>query len=73
MGKALLVAGAAVFLLGLLVLLGERIPLVGRLPGDIRIEREGASFYFPLGTCVTLSVVLTVIVNVVVRLLGKRP
>jgi hypothetical protein len=70
LGKVLLVAGTAVFLLGLL---GERIPLVGRLPGDIRIEREGATFYFPLGTCAALSVVLTVVVNLVVRLLGRRP
>ena len=68
LGKALIVAGGVLVLLGGVLLLGERIPFLGRLPGDIRIKGERFSFYFPLATCILLSVVLTLILNVVVRL-----
>lgn len=46
------------------------LPL-GRLPGDIRIEGENGSFYFPITTSILLSVVLTVVVNMVIRILRK--
>ncbi|MCC6298365.1 MAG: DUF2905 domain-containing protein [Anaerolineales bacterium] len=46
------------------------LPL-GRLPGDIRIEGENGSFYFPLTTSILVSMVLTVVVNVIVRLIRK--
>jgi len=72
MGKMLIVVGGMIVLLGVLLLLGERIPLLGRLPGDIRVQRDGTSFYFPLTTCVLLSVVLTLVLNVVVRFFGGR-
>ena len=68
LGKALIVAGGVLVLLGAVLLLGERIPSLGHLPGDIRIKGERFSFCFPLATCILLSVVLTLIVNVVVRL-----
>ncbi len=71
LGKALIVAGGVLVLLGVIVLLGERIPSLGRLPGDIRIKGERFSFYFPLATCILLSVVLTLILNVVVRLFSR--
>jgi len=71
MGKALLAAGAVLMLLGFLLLLGDRVPLLGRLPGDIRLKGERFTFYFPLATCILLSVVLTVILNVVLRLLFR--
>ncbi len=64
----MIVAGGVLVLLGVVLLLGERVPLLGRLPGDIRIRGERSSFYFPLGTCILLSVVLTLILNVAVRL-----
>lgn len=43
---------------GLVVVLGK-VPFLGRLPGDIKIERENFSFYFPLATCLLLSVVVS--------------
>lgn len=46
------------------------LPL-GRLPGDIRIEGENGSFYFPITTSILVSVVLTVVVNMVIRILRK--
>lgn len=72
MGKALIVVGGMIVLLGLLLLLGGRVPLLGRLPGDIRIERDGTSFYFPLATCILLSIILTLLVNLLARLFGGR-
>ncbi|MBM4464612.1 MAG: DUF2905 domain-containing protein [Chloroflexi bacterium] len=73
MGKMLILMGLFVLVVGLIMTFAPRlrIPLLGRLPGDIRIEREGFSFYFPIVTCILLSIVLTLLLNVVARLLGK--
>ncbi len=72
LGRALLLAGGAIVVLGLLLLVVGRIPLLGRLPGDINIRRGSTSFYFPVVTCIVLSVGLTVIVNVALWLLRRR-
>jgi hypothetical protein len=73
LGKMLILMGLFVVLLGLILTFAPKlqIPFLGRLPGDIRIEREGFSFYFPIVTCILLSVLLTLLLNVVARLLGK--
>jgi len=73
MGKMLILMGLFVLVVGLIMTFAPRlrIPLLGRLPGGIRIEREGFSFYFPIVTCILLSIVLTLLLNVVARLLGK--
>ena len=61
-GKVLIVVGLKLDLLGVLLWLGGRMNLpLGRLPGDIRIERDNFKFYFPLTTCVLISVVATLI------------
>jgi membrane protein implicated in regulation of membrane protease activity len=69
LGRALIIVGGLLLLLGLVIVLGGRIPWLGNLPGDIHIQRDNFSFHFPLVTCLLLSVILTVIVNVVLRLL----
>jgi len=73
MGKMFILIGLFVLMIGLVMTFAPRlkIPFLGRLPGDIRIEREGFSFYFPLVTCIVLSVLLTIILNVIGRLLGR--
>jgi hypothetical protein len=73
MGKMLILMGLFILLVGLIMTFAPklRIPFLGRLPGDIRIEREGLSFYFPIVTCILLSIVLTLLLNVIARLLGK--
>jgi hypothetical protein len=71
MGRMLTVAGLALAVLGVLLVLGDRVPLLGKLPGDIRIEGENGTFYFPIASCILLSVVLTVVVNVALRLFGR--
>lgn len=70
-GRSLLILGAVLVVTGGLVLLGSRAPFLGRLPGDILFQRSSFSFYFPLVTAVLLSVLLTVLANVVIRLLGR--
>ena len=66
----LVVAGAALLALGVLLLVVERFPglRIGRLPGDIRVERGRFTFYFPLATSIVVSVVLTLLF----WLLGRR-
>ena len=59
-GRALMVLGALLFVVGALLASGVRIPL-GRLPGDIVIRRDGGAFYFPIVTCILVSLLLTLI------------
>ena len=62
MGKLLLVFGLVLVALGVLLTLGPKLPgRLGRLPGDIVIRRQYFTFYFPLVTCLLLSVILSVI------------
>lgn len=70
--RTLMIAGVILLLVGGGMYLAAKfgIPL-GRLPGDIRIEREGFSFYFPLASSILVSVVLTILLNVIIRLLKK--
>ena len=62
LGKLLLIGGAVLGAAGLVVLLAGRLNL-GRLPGDIFIQRENVTFYFPLATMLIASIILTIIVN----------
>ncbi|MGA2736287.1 MAG: DUF2905 domain-containing protein [Bryobacteraceae bacterium] len=60
MGRALIAIGLLLVVLGLLVTIGEKLPFhPGRLPGDIYVRGKRASFYFPVVTCILLSVVLS--------------
>ena len=57
-GRLLIVAGLVLAALGLLITLGDRLPFrIGRLPGDIMIRGKNTTFYFPLVTCLVLSVI----------------
>jgi hypothetical protein len=63
MGRTLIIFGIVIVLVGLLMSAGPRIPLLGklgRLPGDISVERPGFRFYFPLTTSLILSAILTI-------------
>jgi hypothetical protein len=72
LGRFLIIGGIVLFVIGGLVFLGARLGLpFGRLPGDIRIERDGFSFYFPLGSSILISILLTVVINVILRLFRK--
>ncbi len=70
-GKVLLIAGGCIIVLGLIFLFAERIPFVGKLPGDIFIEKGRFSFYFPIMTCILASAVLSLILGLVLWLLHR--
>lgn len=68
LGRSLMIAGAALLVVGLALYLSPSLPLLGRLPGDIRIERPGFRFYFPLTTCLLLSLFLSLCLWVLSKL-----
>lgn len=73
LGKSLVIAGLAVSAIGLLLwLAGGKgwLGWIGRLPGDIRIQGEHGGFYFPLTTCVLLSVLLSLLFALFRRFTG---
>lgn len=61
MGKALIVLGLILAAAGILIAYSGKIPFLGKLPGDIRIERENFTLFFPLGTCLAISIVVSFI------------
>ena len=65
-GRILLVVGLIIAAVGLLAVLGVRLPF-GELPGDIRIGGEGGSIFIPLATMIVISIVLTILLNVFLR------
>lgn len=67
LGKLLIILGAVIVVIGLAFTFGPRIPFLGRLPGDIAINRGNVHFYFPIVTCLVLSVVATIILNLFFR------
>jgi len=66
-GRLLLLLGGVFLVLGAILLWVGKMGWIGRLPGDIRVEREGFSFYFPLATCILISIVLTLLLNLLRR------
>ena len=61
LARILIVLGVLLVAVGLALLLVPKIPGLGKLPGDLVIKRENFTFYFPLGTCILLSVILSLI------------
>ena len=70
--RFLVIGGIVLILIGGGVYLAAKfgIPL-GRLPGDIRIEGKNGSFYFPITSSILVSVILTIVLNLIARLLRK--
>jgi len=67
-GRLLMLLGGAVFVIGLLFFLGARLPWFGNLPGDIVVKRDNFTLYAPIGTMIVLSLLLTVVLNILARL-----
>jgi len=61
LGKALIVAGLLLVAVGLFLTFGGKLNFIGKLPGDLRIERDNFSFFFPLGTCLLVSLLLSLV------------
>jgi hypothetical protein len=67
MGRALVIIGIFITVLGAIMLLTPRIPFLGRLPGDIVIQRDGLTIYVPITTMFIVSILLSVVLNVIGR------
>ena len=65
--KAIILIGAVLIVIGLVLLLFQKTPFLGKLPGDILIKKENFTFYFPLAT----SIIISIIISLVLYLLGK--
>lgn len=60
-GKMLIALGIILILVGIGFSLGDKIPFIGKLPGDIMIKKERFSFYFPITTSIIISIILTIL------------
>ena len=61
LGKILIIFGIVLVVFGLIFILGDKIPWIGRLPGDIVIKRDKFTLYFPIMTCIIISLLLTLL------------
>lgn len=69
-GKYIIIAGVCILIAGVVVyFFHDYFKWLGKLPGDIRIEKENYRFYFPIVTMLVISVALTLIINIIKRLL----
>jgi DUF2905 family protein len=64
-GRVLVLIGAVILGFGVLLVLADRVPFIGRLPGDIRVSGDGWTIYVPLATSILLSVLLTAALSLV--------
>lgn len=69
LARLLIAIGVVVLLIGIVMLIWPKLPMPGKLPGDITIQRDSFRLFIPIATSIVISVVLTIVVNVVLRLL----
>ncbi len=62
-GRSLIILGGGLIVVGVILTVSPKIPWLGRLPGDIRIQRGGFSLYVPLTTCIILSLILSFLLS----------
>lgn len=68
-GKWIVIIGAGIIVIGIIIyFFHDKLHWIGRLPGDIRVEKENFRFYFPVTTMILFSVLLTIIINLIRRL-----
>ncbi len=66
-GKLLIILGGVIVVVGVILTLARHIPYLGRLPGDLFIERGSFKIYFPITTSIVISIVLTILANLLLR------
>ncbi len=66
-GKFIIMVGILLVVVGILITLTGRVPFLGKLPGDIFLRKGNFSFYFPVVTCIVLSVIFTILLNLFLR------
>jgi hypothetical protein len=62
-GRTLIILGIVIFGIGVLLTATEKIPFLGKLPGDILIKKDGFTLYFPLATSIIISILLTLLLR----------
>jgi formate hydrogenlyase subunit 3/multisubunit Na+/H+ antiporter MnhD subunit len=67
-GKILIFFGIVMIVVGGFFLIGNKIPFLGKLPGDIAVQKKNFGFYFPITTCIVISI----IISLIMWLFGKR-
>ncbi len=67
LAKITIFVGLSVTIIGALLLFADKVPFLWRLPGDIYIERKGFNFYFPITSCLIISLVLSIIFYFIAR------
>ncbi len=65
MGKVLIILGIVILVAGIVIQFFDRIPLLGKLPGDILIKKEHVTFYFPLASSIVLSILVSLILYLI--------
>ena len=60
-GKIIIFIGLLLVVVGFVCMVGNKLPFIGKLPGDIAVERRNYSFYFPVTTCISISIILSFI------------
>ena len=61
LGKSLIIFGLIIIVFGIIITFAGKIPWLGRIPGDIQIKRDNFTFYFPLATCILVSVIVSLL------------
>lgn len=67
LGKLVVIAGVILVIFGLVLVFYDRIPFLGKLPGDIIVKRRNFTLYFPIVTSILLSIIVTIILNLISR------
>jgi hypothetical protein len=67
LGKSLVLIGITILVIGIAIWGLSSIPLIGRLPGDIYVRRGNFTFYFPLATCILISIIATILFSLMRR------
>jgi len=69
-GKYIIIFGVLIILAGIIIyFFHDKLHWIGRLPGDVRIERENSRFYFPITSMIILSLLLTILINIIKKFL----
>lgn len=71
LGLSIIFIGIAIIFVGILFFLKDKIPFLGELPGDIKVRGENSSFYFPITTCIIISIVLSIVFNFITHFFSK--
>ena len=70
-GILLLIVGCTTAAIGIVLLFAPKVPWLGHLPGDIHYQGKNTTVHFPLATCIVVSIVLTVVLNLVLRVFRR--